>query len=90
MLDGNEPRIYMEIKDHRNQSQYSKCFMSNINYYQFTSSYGEKYLFINQLAGERSQVSINIHQNSKLANMMNNLFTIELSIIPKKLCAPDA
>ena len=90
MLDDNEPRINMELKDHRNTSQYSKCFVPKINYYQFNGSYGTKNLNVYQQAGERGEVSINIHQNSKLASIMKNLFTIELSIIPKKLCAPNA
>tara|TARA_R110000868_G_scaffold60047_2_gene184086 strand:- start:1016 stop:2005 length:990 start_codon:yes stop_codon:yes gene_type:complete len=89
MLDNNEPRINMELKDHRNTSHYSKCFVPKINYYQFNGSYGTKNLNVYQLAGERGEVSINIHQNSKLASIMKNLFTIELSIVPKKLCAPN-
>ena len=89
MLDNNEPRINMELKDHRNTSQYSKCFVPKINYYQFNGSYGTKNLNVYQQAGERGEVSINIHQNSKLASIIKNLFTIELSIIPKKLCASN-
>jgi len=87
MLDDNEPRINMELKDHRNKSQYSKCFVPQLRYYQFDGSYGTKNLNMYQQVGERGETSINIHQNSKLASIMKNLFTIELSIIPKKLCA---
>jgi hypothetical protein len=89
MLDGNEPRIIMELKDHLNKTQYSKCFVPKMNYHQFNGNHGAKNLNINQGVSESGEVFINIHQNSKLAHVMKNLFTIELSIIPKKLCVSE-
>jgi hypothetical protein len=86
MLNGNEPMVNMELKDHRNQTQYSKCFMPKMDYYQFNANNGGKNLGFNPTVNESGEVAINIHQNSKLAHTMKNLFTIELSIVPKKLC----
>jgi hypothetical protein len=91
MLDGNEPFINMELKDNRNQTQYSKCFVPKIKYYQFgDGSYGRKNLYIMPHSIERSQTTINIQQHSRLANIMKSVTTIQLSVIPRKLCAPDA
>jgi hypothetical protein len=86
MLDGNEPMVNMELKDQYNQTQYSKCFMPKLDYHQFNNNNGSKNINIYQHVSESSEVFINIHQSSKLAYMMKNLFTIELSIVPKKLC----
>ena len=88
MLDGNEPRINIELKDYRNQSQYRTCFTPKVNYDRFYGVPGTVYLKINSQDSESGTLSISIHQNSRLANMMKNLFTIELSVIPKKLCPP--
>jgi hypothetical protein len=84
--DGNEPMVNMELKDHRNQTQYSKCFFPKIKYHQYNGINGAKNFNIHKNVGEDGEASINIHQNSKLASIMKNLFTIELSIVPKKLC----
>ena len=91
MLDGNEPFINMELKDNRNQTQYSKCFVPKIKYYQFgDGSYGRKNLYIMPHSSERSQTTINIQQHSRLANIIKSVTKIQLSIIPRKLCAPDS
>jgi hypothetical protein len=90
MLDGNEPFINMELKDNRNQTQYSKCFVPKIKYYQFDGSYGRKNLYIMPHSSERGQTTINIQQHSKLANIMKSVTTIQLSVIPRKLCAPNS
>jgi len=91
MMDWNEIRINMEIKDSYNRIQYSECFVPkqlhsrtgdyyNINYIK-TINVG-----FNKTAGEQSSIQLKIHQNSKLAGIMNNLTTIELSVVPKKVC----
>ena len=87
MLDGNEPRINIELKDNNTRSYYSKCFTPSRNYDQFYGRTGTIYLNINSKASEGGKLSVNIHQNSPLAILMKNLFKIELSVIPKKLCA---
>jgi hypothetical protein len=86
MLAGNEPMVNMELKDKYNQKQYSKCFTPKTDYHPFNNSYGSLNIIIYQNANESSEVSINIQQDSKLANIMKDLFTIELSIVPKKVC----
>ena len=81
--------INMEIKDNRNQLLYSKCFKHGENkYYKFDYAFGSTDLEIYQRSSEHTHISLDIHQNSSLARMMKNLFTIELSVIPKKLCPP--
>jgi len=90
LLGDNEPRINLEIKDNRNQSIYKECFTPKNNYFQFFPVLGSTDLEIFQYLGERGETSINIHRTSSLASMMKNISTIELSIVPKKLCAPDA
>jgi len=84
-----KPMINMEIKDNRNQLLYSKCFKHGENkYYKFDYAFGSTDLEIYQRSSENTHISLDIHQNSSLARMMKNLFTIELSVIPKKLCPP--
>ena len=84
-----KPMINMEIKDNRNQLLYSKCFKHGENkYYKFDYAFGSTDLEIYQRSSEHTHISLDIHQNSSLARMMKNLFTIELSVIPKKLCPP--
>lgn len=94
MMDWNEIRINMEIKDSYNRIQYSECFVPkqlhsrtgdyyNINYIK-TINVG-----FNKTAGEQSSIQLKIHQNSKLAGIMNNLTTIELSVVPKKVCVKN-
>ena len=91
MMDWNEVSINMEIKDLNNRTQYSECFQStavnrinkpfyNINYVK-TINVG-----INQSANENNKIELKIHQNSKLSSIMQNLSTIELSVVPKKVC----
>jgi len=89
ILGDNELRINIEIRDHHTRSYYSKCYKSIVNYDQFNGpKAGTVYFKINSQASESGELSIDIHRNSSLANMMKNLFTIELSVIPKKLCPP--
>lgn len=88
MLAGNEPHINVKLKDSSNQSHYSKCVTPIVTYDNFRGPPGTVYLVVNQTASESGNISINIHRDSRLANMMKNLFTIELSVIPKKLCPP--
>ena len=94
LMDWNEVRINMEIKDFHNRTQYSKCFVPrqlhrnvgdyyNINYVK-TNNIG-----INTTAGEQSSIEMKIQQNSKLADIMYNLSKIELSIVPKKVCVKN-
>jgi hypothetical protein len=94
MMDWNEVRINLEIKDFYNKTQYSECFVPkqlhsrigdyyNINYVR-TNNIG-----INTTTGEQASIEMNIHQNSKLANIMNNLTNIELSVVPKKVCVKN-
>ena len=94
IMDWNELRINMEIKDLHNKTQYSECFVPkqlhsrtgdyyNINYVK-TINVG-----FNKTAGEQSSIEMKIHQNSKLANIMNNLSKIELSVVPKKVCVKN-
>jgi hypothetical protein len=86
MLAGNEPTINIKLKDSSNQSHYSKCFTPSVTYDNFRGPPGTAYLVIKPKASESGTLSINIHRDSRLANVMKNLFTIELSVIPKKLC----
>jgi len=94
VMDWNEIRINMEIKDFYNRTQYSECFVPkqlhsrvgdyyNINYVK-TINVG-----FNKTAGEQSSIEMKIHQNSKLAYIMQNLSTIELSVVPKKVCVKN-
>ena len=94
MMDWNQVTIQMEIKDSSNRTQYSECFKPvqlhrnvgdyyDINYVQ-TNNIG-----INSTAGEQSSIEMKIHQNSKLAYIMQNLSTIELSVVPKKVCVKN-
>jgi len=94
VMDWNELRINMEIKDFYNKTQYTECFVPkqlhsrtgdyyNINYVK-TINVG-----FNKTAGEKSSIEMKIHQNSKLADIMNNLSTIELSVVPKKVCVKN-
>ena len=94
IMDWNELRINMEIKDLHNKTQYSECFVPkqlhsrtgdyyNINYVK-TINVG-----FNKTAGEQASIEMKIHQNSKLANIMNNLSKIELSVVPKKVCVKN-
>jgi hypothetical protein len=94
IMDWNEIRINMEIKDFYNKTQYSECFepnavnrlnkpFYNINYVK-TINVG-----INQSSNEQNKIEIKIHQNSKLAYIMQNLSAIELSVVPKKLCVKN-
>jgi hypothetical protein len=94
IMDWNEVRINMEIKDLHNRTQYSECFVPkqlhknvgdyyNINYIK-TINVG-----INAKASERSVIEMKIQNNSKLANIMYNLSKIELSVVPKKVCVKN-
>jgi len=94
IMDWNELRINMEIKDFYNRTQYSECFVPkqlhsrtgdyyNINYVK-TINVG-----FNKTAGEQSSIEMKIQQNSKLANIMYNLSKIELSVVPKKVCVKN-
>ena len=94
IMDWNEVRINMEIKDFYNKTQYSECFKPvqlhrnvgdyyNINYVK-TNNIG-----INTTAGEKASIEMKIQQNSKLANIMYNLSKIELSVVPKKVCVKN-
>ena len=94
IMDWNELRINMEIKDLHNKTQYSECFVPkqlhsrtgdyyNINYVK-TINVG-----FNKTAREKSSIEIKIHQNSKLADIMDNLSKIELSVVPKKVCVKN-
>jgi hypothetical protein len=94
MMDWNEVSINMEIKDFYNRTQYSECFQSsainrinkpfyNINYIK-TINVG-----INQYSSESNKIEMKIHQNSKLANIMENLSAIQLSVVPKKVCVKN-
>ena len=89
MLGDNDPMINLELKDQYNQTQYSKCFMPKMDYHPFDTKYGAKIINIYQHVTENGEVFINIHQNSKLAYIMQNLYTIELSVVPKKLCVQN-
>jgi hypothetical protein len=91
MMDWNEVTIQMEIKDSYKRTQYSECYESKavrrldnpfykVNYVK-TNNIG-----INKSSSESNQIELKIHQNSKLASIMQNLFTIELSVVPKKVC----
>ena len=88
MLAGNEPNINVKLKDSSNQSHYSKCFTPSVTYDNFRGPPGTAYLVIKPKTSESGTLSIKIHRDSRLANVMKNLFTIELSVIPKKLCPP--
>lgn len=94
MMDWNEVRINMEIKDIHRRIQYSECFeptsvnslkspFYNINYIR-TVNVG-----INQTSNESNKIELKIHQSSKLAYLMQNLSTIELSVVPKKVCVKN-
>jgi hypothetical protein len=94
IMDWNEVRINMEIKDFNNRTHYSECFVPkqlhsrtgdyyNINYIK-TINVG-----INAKASERSVIEMKIQNNSKLANIMYNLSKIELSVVPKKVCVKN-
>ena len=94
VMDWNELRINMEIKDFYNKTQYSECFVPkqlhsrtgdyyNINYVK-TINIG-----INKTTGEQASIEMRIQQNSKLADIMKNLSKIELSIVPKKVCVKN-
>lgn len=94
MMDWNEVRVNMEIKDIYKRTQYSECFepisvnglkmpFYNINYIKTIN------VAINQTASESNKIELSIHQNSKLAYIMQNLSSIELSVVPKKLCVKN-
>jgi hypothetical protein len=94
IMDWNELRINMEIKDLHNKTQYSECFVPkqlhsrtgdyyNINYVK-TINVG-----INQSSSESNKIELKIHQNSKLTHIMQNLSKIELSVVPKKVCVKN-
>jgi hypothetical protein len=94
IMDWNEIRINMEIKDLNNKTQYSECFVPK----QLNSRVGDYYninyvktinVGFNKTAGEQSSIQLKIQQNSKLADIMNNLTNIELSVVPKKVCAKN-
>lgn len=94
MTDWNEVRINMEIKDFYNKTQYSQCFVPK----QLRRNVGDYYdinyiktinIGINKTAKERHAIEMKIHQNSKLANIMYNLSKIELTVVPKKVCAKN-
>jgi hypothetical protein len=94
MMNENEVRINMEIKDLYNKTQYSQCFKPN----QLHSIKGHYYkinyvhtlnLGINPSFTEQSNIEIKIHQTSKLAYIMQNLSSIELSVVPKKVCVEN-
>jgi hypothetical protein len=44
---------------------------------------------INQSSSESNKIELKIHQNSKLAHIMQNLSKIELSVVPKKVCVKN-
>jgi hypothetical protein len=94
LMDWNEIRINMEIKDFYNKTQYSECFVPkqlhsrtgdyyNINYVK-TINVG-----INRTASEQASIEMRIQKNSKLAYFMQNLSKIELSVVPKKVCVKN-
>jgi hypothetical protein len=91
-MNWNEIRINMEIKDLNNRTQYSECFMpkgvNRINSPFYDYNYVKTVnLVVNQHSIEQNKIEMKIHKNSKLAYLMQNLSTIELSVVPKKLCA---
>jgi hypothetical protein len=94
IMDWNEVRINMIIKDLNNKIQYRECFMPTILYklkdpFYNTNYIGTSNFGINIYAVEQNKIEMNIHQTSKLAYIMQNLTTIELSIVPKKVCVQN-
>jgi len=94
MMDWNEVRINMEIKDLYNRTQYSECFKPKQLHRNVSDYYNINYvktndIGINKTAGEQSSIEMKIQQNSKLADIMYNLSKIELSVVPKKVCVKN-
>ena len=94
IMDWNEIRINMEIKDLHNKTQYSECFVPKQLHSRVGDYYNINYIKtinvgFNKTAGEQASIEMKIQQNSKLANIMNNLTNIELSIVPKKVCVKN-
>ena len=93
-MDWNEIRINMEIKDLHNKTQYSECFVPKQLHSRVGDYYNINYIKtinvgFNKTAGEQASIEMKIQQNSKLANIMNNLTNIELSVVPKKVCVKN-
>ena len=91
MMDWNEVRINMEIKDLYNKTQYSECFLPKQLHSRTSDYYNINYIKTNNIgintkASERGKIEIKIQNNSKLANTLHNSSKIELSVVPKKVC----
>jgi hypothetical protein len=94
IMDWNEVRINMEIKDLYNRTQYSECFKPKQLHRRAGDYYDINYIKtinigINTKAGEKSTIEMKIQNNSKLANIMQNLSKIKLSVVPKKMCVKN-
>jgi hypothetical protein len=94
MMNWNEVRINMEIKDSYNKTQYSECFKPTQlhrlkgDYYEINYVHTND-IIINSEANEKSSIDVKIHQHSKLASIIQNLSTIELSVVPAKVCVKN-
>lgn len=94
MMDWNEVRINMEIKDLYNKTQYSECFLPKQLHSRTSDYYNINYIKTNNIgintkASELGKIEIKIQNNSKLANTLHNSSKIELSVVPKKVCVKN-
>lgn len=89
MMDMNEVRIMLDIKDIHNTSQHTECFTPDAVFKRNKPFYSINYVGtinvgINQSTVEKHNIEIKINQNSKLTSA--NISSIDLSVVPKKLC----
>ena len=74
--------INLKIKDRHNITQYAKCIRLKNGFY----SYDYVSVSINPKAHIKDAVTVDIHQTSKLAKILNTINSIELSIVPDHAC----
>ena len=89
MMDLNEVRIMVEVKDINNTLQHSECFTPDAVFRRNKPFYSINYVGtinvgINKSTMEKHKIEIKFNQNSKLASA--DISRIDLAIVPKKFC----
>jgi len=91
MMDWNEVRIKLDVIDFNRSTLYSECFTPkslhrNVHPLYNIEYVGTQSIGLNKSTVETNNIEIKIHQSSQLAKAMQSLNSIDLTVVPKKVC----
>jgi hypothetical protein len=91
MMDWNEVRIKLDVVDFNRNTLYSECFKPkslhrNVHPLYNIEYVGTQSIGLNKSTVETNNIEIKIHQSSQLAKAMQSLKSIDLIVVPKKVC----